>query len=66
MAKGITVGKKNCLNDVPVLLNHSIPDIAETLSIAFEAKDYEAMQRIMHRFKLVFEDLEDMVNELKN
>ena len=66
MAKGITIGKKNCLNDLPLLIDNSLPNITEKLSKAFDEKDYEGMQRIMHRLKLVFDDMEDMVNELKN
>lgn len=66
MAKGITIGKANCLNDTEVHLEKTLPNIIEKLSIAFDNKDYEAMRRTMHRFKLVFDDLEDMVNELKN
>lgn len=61
----ITIGKKNCLNDVPVLLNNSLPNITDLLKRDFEKGDFEGLKKTMKRFSMVFNDLDDMIDELQ-
>jgi len=60
----IEVGKENCMNDIPIYLGRTLPEIKDKLNHAFYEKDYKAMAEQIERLKRVTKDFDDMIHEL--
>jgi len=60
----IRVGKENCLNDVPILIEKSLPEITNLINEHFNNGNWSEMVNVVERLKMVTKDLENMAKEL--
>lgn len=60
----IIIGKNNCVNDTILHLDRNIPDITKKLQNLFADQNYEAMKKQLERLRMIYNDLDDMVDEL--
>lgn len=60
----IAIGKDNCKNDLPILINERLPEIQKALSSTLNEGNWESMKSVIERLQRVLHDLDDMAHEM--
>jgi hypothetical protein len=60
----IKIGQENCLNDVPVYTEKTLPEITALIDKHFKNGNWGEMVKAVERLKRVVKDLDDMSHEL--